>query len=225
MQLFSSVFSNTQTSIGLREFSLAMLVSLVLGLLLVASYKYKSIYSKDFVLTLAFLPVLIALMIVLINGHLGTSVAVAGAFSLVRFRSAAGSSKELLAVFMATVIGLATGMGYLLLASLITLVIGCLSVLYQHVDFLGPKKSRRYAVVTISKDIASVDRIEEELKPLCHEITLLSTHYKHKKEVLILEYQLDTVENMSDQDLVACFLNVQPLELHIQDQIPKRKTL
>ena len=90
--------------------------SLILGLVLAMVYKYKTLHTKEFVVTLTLMPALIAIIILLVNGNLGTSVAVAGAFSLIRFRSAAGSSKELLAVFLATAIGLATGMGYLLLA-------------------------------------------------------------------------------------------------------------
>ncbi|WP_454922683.1 DUF4956 domain-containing protein, partial [Abiotrophia defectiva] len=73
---------------------MSLLVALLTGLWLAWVYKYKTLYTKDFVITLALLPTIIAMIIFLVNGNLGTSVAVAGTFSLIRFRSAAGGAKE-----------------------------------------------------------------------------------------------------------------------------------
>ena len=105
---------------------MSLVVALITGLWLAWVYKYKTLYTKDFVITLALLPTIIAMIIFLVNGNLGTSVAVAGTFSLIRFRSAAGGAKEMLVIFMATAIGLACGMGYVFLALGFTLVLTCL---------------------------------------------------------------------------------------------------
>ena len=88
-QIFNSVFSNRDITISPSMFALSILTSLLLGLLLAKIYKYKTIYTKEFIITLATLPVLISMIIFLVNGNLGTSVAVAGTFGLIRFRSAA----------------------------------------------------------------------------------------------------------------------------------------
>lgn len=122
--IFQSVYSQATVSINPLWVLVSFLVSLFLGGILAYLYRSQTTYSRDFALTLVVLPSLIALVIFLVNGNLGTSVAVAGAFSLIKFRSPASSSKELLLVFMATALGLAIGMGYLLLALVTTLVVG-----------------------------------------------------------------------------------------------------
>lgn len=105
-------------------FLICTAVSLLLGLGTALIYMHRSHYSKSFVITLALLPAMVQLVIMLVNGNLGTGVAVAGAFSLIRFRSVPGSAKEIGCIFFAMAIGLATGMGYLLFGFLFFLVVG-----------------------------------------------------------------------------------------------------
>ncbi len=105
-------------------FLVCTLASLLLGLGTAFIYMRRSTYSKSFVITLALLPAMVQLVIMLVNGNIGAGVAVAGAFSLVRFRSVPGSAKEIGCIFFAMAIGLATGMGYLFFALLFFLVIG-----------------------------------------------------------------------------------------------------
>ena len=109
-QLFNSIYSSAEVKINPLALIFSMITSLILGIVLAKVYKRQTIYTKEFVITLSLLPAIISIIIFLVNGNLGTSVAVAGTFSLIRFRSAAGGSKELLAVFMATAIGITTGM-------------------------------------------------------------------------------------------------------------------
>ena len=74
-------------------------VSLVIGVILAAAYAYKTRYNPGFVRTLAILPAVVCAVIMMVNGNVGTGVAVAGAFSLVRFRSVPGSAKDIGAIF------------------------------------------------------------------------------------------------------------------------------
>lgn len=98
-------------------------VSLALGLVITAVYMFRNSYSKSFVMTLILLPAIVQVIIMLVGGNLGTGVAVAGAFSLVRFRSVPGSASEICSLFLAMMLGLATGMGYLGLAAIVTLIL------------------------------------------------------------------------------------------------------
>ena len=118
--LFNSIFNDATATASPLQLMLALLVSLLLGLALTWTYKYRTLYTREFVISLTLLPCLMTLVIFLVNGSLGTSIAVAGTFSLIRFRSATSGSRELIAVFMAMIIGLASGTGYLLLAGLFT---------------------------------------------------------------------------------------------------------
>ena len=107
--IFSSVFTETTAAFTFGQFLACTAVSLILGLLIAAVYRYKSECTKSFAVTLVLMPVIVQMVIMLVNGNLGTGVAVAGAFSLVRFRSAPGSAKEISSIFLAMAVGLATG--------------------------------------------------------------------------------------------------------------------
>lgn len=155
-QLFTGLFdSATQTVIAPADFLLCLGVSLALGLLLALCYLWRSRSSGSFVMTLALLPAVVCVVIMLVNGNIGTGVAVAGAFSLVRFRSAPGSAREIGAIFIAMGAGLAAGMGYLAYAFLFVLVLGLVSVLYTASGFGTSRKAgaERVLRVTIPEDL------------------------------------------------------------------------
>ncbi|WP_334160049.1 DUF4956 domain-containing protein, partial [Muricomes intestini] len=111
--MLNSILSSTDASaISVEQFLICTAVSLVLGIMIALVHCYKNRASKNFLLTLAILPVIVQVVITIVNGNLGTGVAVMGAFSLVRFRSVPGNSREIGNIFLAMAIGLANGMGY-----------------------------------------------------------------------------------------------------------------
>lgn len=112
------------TAIAPVDFLLCVGVSLALGLLLCAMTLWRSPFSCSLAVTLAILPAVVCVVIMMVNGNVGTGVAVAGAFNLVRFRSAPGSDREIGAIFVAMGTGLITGMGYLGYGCLFTLILG-----------------------------------------------------------------------------------------------------
>ena len=112
--LFSSVLGTTEsamTTVTSAGFLWCTIASIVLGLVCALIYMYKHNYSKNFVVTLALLPLIVQMVILLVNGNIGAGIAVMGVFNLVRFRSIPGSAKDIGSVFLAMAIGLATGMG------------------------------------------------------------------------------------------------------------------
>ncbi|MDD3660589.1 MAG: DUF4956 domain-containing protein, partial [Lachnospiraceae bacterium] len=105
--------TSTTTSVTMQGFLICSIASLIMGVLASMIYMYRNSYNKSFVITLALMPAMIQIVIMLVNGNLGTGVAVMGAFSLVRFRSVPGTAREISSIFFAMGIGLATGMGYI----------------------------------------------------------------------------------------------------------------
>lgn len=105
-------------------------------------HMYKNSYSKNFILTLIILPAIVQAVIMLVNGNLGTGVAVLGAFSLIRFRSAEGNSREITSLFLAMSIGLATGLGCIGVAGLLLIAIGAAILLVQTLPFSGKRKAQ-----------------------------------------------------------------------------------
>ena len=118
--LFKGLFDTALTDvIGVTDFLLCLGFSLLLGLLMAFAYMYRTRYTKSFVVTLALLPAVVCVVIMMVNGNVGTGVAVAGAFSLVRFRSVPGTAKEIGVLFLAMGVGLIAGMGYMAFAALL----------------------------------------------------------------------------------------------------------
>lgn len=146
--------TSTSTVINIGDFLLCIGVTLVVGLLLALTYTYKNKYTKSFVITLALLPTVVCVVIMMVNGNIGTGVAVAGAFSLVRFRSAPGSAKEISAIFIAMGAGLISGMGYLTYAIIYTVILCGAFILYTISDF-GESKGAAEKIlrITIPEDL------------------------------------------------------------------------
>lgn len=152
--LFRGIFdSDLVATISISDFLLCMGVSLVLGLVLALAYRFRSRYTKSFVTTLALLPAVVCVVIMLVNGNVGTGVAVAGAFSLVRFRSVPGSAREICALFIAMGIGLICGMGYLGFAVLFAVVLCAAFLAYGFLDFGTKKNADKILSVTIPEDL------------------------------------------------------------------------
>ena len=149
--LFKGLFdSELTTVISVTDFMLCLGFSLVLGLVMALAYMYRTRYTKSFVVTLALLPAVVCVVIMLVNGNVGTGVAVAGAFSLVRFRSVPGTAKEICTLFLAMGAGLIAGMGYLGFAVLFTMVMCIMFVFYNRLDFGAKKNSDMFKTFTIT---------------------------------------------------------------------------
>lgn len=178
--IFSGVFdSETATIISVSEFMLCLIVSLLVGLLLAGAYTIRNRYTRSFLMTLAVLPAVVCVVIMMVNGNIGTGVAVAGTFSLVRFRSAPGTAKEICAIFLAMCTGLIAGMGYLGYAVLFALVLSGVTVVYNCLDFGSRKHEERYKVlhITIPEDLdytGVFDKILEEYTQ-SHELEQVKT--------------------------------------------------
>lgn len=148
--LFKGLFDTELTSvIEVSDFLLCVGFSLVLGLILTFSYMYKTRYTKSFILTLGLLPAVVCVVIMMVNGNVGAGVAVAGAFSLVRFRSVPGTAKEICTLFLAMGAGLIAGMGYLGFAMLFTLIMCLVLIVYNRFSFGTKKNSALYKTVRI----------------------------------------------------------------------------
>ena len=149
--LFRGLFDTDLTTvISVTDFLLCLGCSLVLGLVMAFAYMYRTRYTKSFVVTLALLPAVVCVVIMMVNGNVGTGVAVAGAFSLVRFRSVPGTAKEICTLFLAMGAGLIAGMGYLGIAVLFTLVMCAVFVLYNCLDFGTKKNAATFKTFTIT---------------------------------------------------------------------------
>ncbi|MBQ2755355.1 MAG: DUF4956 domain-containing protein, partial [Oscillospiraceae bacterium] len=149
--LFKGLFDTDLTTvISVTDFIICLAVSLFIGVLMALAYIYRTHYTKSFVVTLMLLPAVVCVVIMMVNGNVGTGVAVAGAFSLVRFRSVPGTAKEICTLFLAMGAGLIAGMGYLGFAVLFTLIMCLMFLLYNRLDLGAKKNSESFKTLTIT---------------------------------------------------------------------------
>ena len=149
--LFLGLFDTDMTrTIGIEQFMLCIGCSLVIGIILALGYMRNARYSKSYIMTLAVLPAIVCVVIMMVNGNIGTGLAVAGAFSLVRFRSVPGSAKEITMLFLAMGTGLLTGMGYIGFGFVFAVVMSFVTALYNRLDFGTQKNALRYKTIRIA---------------------------------------------------------------------------
>ena len=155
MKFFDSIFNTGSTStINPLDFLLCIGVSLLVGVILAGLYMFGTNYTKSFVVTIALMPAVVCAVIMMVNGNIGAGVAVAGAFSLVRFRSAPGSAKEICTIFIAMGAGLISGMGYLAYSVIFAVILGIISSLLDKMNF-GRGRMALYKTlkITVPEDL------------------------------------------------------------------------
>ena len=153
--IFKGLFDTELTKIiEVGDFLLCLGVSLVIGLIMAAAYMWRNEHTKSFIFTLALLPAVVCVVIMMVNGNIGAGVAVAGAFSLVRFRSAPGSAKEIVTIFLAMGAGLIAGMGYLGFAALFTVIMCAMFLIYNALASNAKSESVNKTIkITIPEDL------------------------------------------------------------------------
>ena len=187
----TSIFGSTESlvaGVSTVDFLLCCLASIVLGAAVAAIYMFRHTYSKNFVVTLALLPLIVQMVITLVNGNLGAGIAVMGVFNLVRFRSIPGSAKDIGNVFLAMAIGLATGMGFIALAVLFTVIVGIANVVYVLSPFGKQKAPEKMLKITIPEDLEYDGVFDGVLARYTDEHELVEVQTTNMGSLFLLEY-------------------------------------
>lgn len=191
--VFRGIFDSDAVSvISLADFLLCVGTSLIIGLLLAVGSVYRNRNSKSFVVTLALLPAVVCVVIMMVNGNLGVGVAVAGAFSLVRFRSAPGTAREIGMLFIAMGAGLIAGMGYLGFAFLFSVIMVLASILYSRLDFGARKNAALYKTmhITIPEDLDYTGVFEDVLEKYTKSYELVQVKTTNMGSLFRLTYDI-----------------------------------
>ena len=202
---FRSLF-NTDISgvISFGAFLLCLICALLIGLILAFSCRYQGRYTKSFLVTLMLLPAVVCVIIMMVNGSVGAGVAVAGAFSLVRFRSAPGTGREITMLFLAMGAGLIAGMGYLAFALLFALIMSVMNVVYNRLDLGNGHNGQRYRTLSImipeSLDYAGV--FDEVLQHYTTDYTLTRVKTTNMGSLFRLTYDLTLRTDVREKELI-----------------------
>lgn len=203
--LFKGLFDTDLTSvISITDFLLCILVSLLLGILMAFSYMYKTRYTKSFVICLSILPAIVCVVIMMVNGNVGTGVAIAGAFSLIRFRSVPGTAKEIACIFLAMGAGLICGMGYLGFAAVYTLILCAVFVLYSRLDFGTKKNASTYKTlnITVPEDLDYSEIFEDIFKDYTSSCELVRVKTTNMGSMFRLTYNVSLKDIINEKEMI-----------------------
>lgn len=193
--LFNSIIQNGILT-G-ETFLISTISSLAIGLFIAFIYSRKNHYTKSFLTSIVLLPAIVQMVIMLVNGNIGAGVAVAGAFSLVRFRSATGTSQEITTIFLTMAVGLATGMGYIGIAVAFAVIITLANYLLTSSRFGEDAKGRRVLRVTIPEDLDFDGVFDDILSVYTNEYELHEVKTSSMGSLYKLEYKITLKPNVS----------------------------
>ncbi len=204
INIFDGIFdTDLVNTITLTQFLLCITVALIAGFILATAYSYKGIYTKGFVVTLAILPAVVCVVIMMVNGNVGTGVAVAGAFSLVRFRSVPGTAKEIGSIFIAMGTGLMMGMGYLAYGVLFTIILSGFTLFYTLSGF-GENRNMvdKTVTITIPEDLNYTTVFDDVMDAYTtsHKITFVKT--TNMGSLFKVTYNLKLKDSMLEKEFI-----------------------
>ncbi|MBQ8027851.1 MAG: DUF4956 domain-containing protein [Clostridia bacterium] len=197
--IFQSVLSAAMSPLA---FFGCLITSIILGAAIAVVYMLTSKkHSSGFVVTLAMVPAVVQIIIMMVNGNLGAGVAVAGAFSLVRFRSIPGTAKEIGAIFIALSTGLATGMGYITFSVIYTAIMLAVLFLYNKIGF-GKAKEKKQLIITIPESLNYTDAFEDIFSKLTDEHELISVKTTNMGSLFKLTFEITLKKPQLEKKLI-----------------------
>lgn len=199
--IFQSII-NSETGVTAPIFIECIFVALIVGAFLAFSYSFKSKYTKSFILTLILLPAIVSTVIMMVNGNIGAGVAVAGAFSLVRFRSIPGTAKEICSIFMAMGTGLVIGMGYIGYAILFAIILGISLIIFNVLSTKNTTNNSKSLKITIPEDLNYYDVFDEVFKEFTSSYELISCKSTNMGSLFKLKYSITLKDPSSEKDFI-----------------------
>lgn len=145
-------------------FAVITLAAVILGIMTALFFLYKNSTSQSMILTLALLPVIVAVIILLVGRNLGGGIALAGAFSLLKFRSQPGNAREIVSLLLACAIGYACGGGFILVAVLLTVIVVVIEFAFLVLKIGGRSFVLRKLKITVPETLDYVGIFDDILK-------------------------------------------------------------
>ena len=200
--MFTSILTNTSSGLSVPAVLICLAVSLICGLIIALAYRSCEHPSKSFTVTAAILPAIVQMVILMVNGNLGAGVAVAGSFSLVRFRSMPGKASDILIVFIAMAMGLCTGMGYVLLALAMSVIFAAAYILFARTPFLDEDTSYRSLRVTIPEDLDYVTAFDDLFAEYTKKASITSVRTVNLGTLYQIAYDIELKDARKEKDFL-----------------------
>lgn len=200
--MLNSFFTVPMQNLNIEGYLLCAAGSFVCGIFIALVHMFRNEYSKNFILTLVILPAIIQAVIMLVNGNLGTGVAVMGAFSLVRFRSLPGNSREIAGIFLAMAAGLATGMGYIGIAVVMTLSVCAAMIIIIVLKFGEAKNIGKDLKITIPENLEYEGLFDDLLEEYTSACRLMRVKTVSMGSLYELQYKIQFRKDKSEKQFI-----------------------
>lgn len=198
-QLFESIIP-VGASLTIRYYLFALGASLVCGLIILFATSFRSNVTKSFALTVFLLPAIVQTVIMMVNGNVGTGIAVAGAFSLVRFRSVPGKAREIAAIFLSMTSGLAAAAGYVGIAVLFTAVASIIMIVFSLIPI---RREREYELkITVPESLSFNGIFDGIFKKYTKSFRLTGTKTSNMGSLYKLTYILDLKDPSRSKEMI-----------------------
>lgn len=188
---------NVKTAEG---YFFCLLFALICGVIAALTAVYRNKTSKSFIIALILLPVIVETVIVMVNGNVGTGVAVMGAFSLVRFRSVPGKARDIAAIFLAMTAGLTCATGYVAIALLFTLIVGAITVIAS-IIFIKDHNAMELRI-TVPESLNFYGEFDDIFKKYTKSYRLIKVKTSNMGSLYKLFYKIDLTDNNKIKDFI-----------------------
>lgn len=195
--LFESVILE---EITLNAYLTCLFAALICGVISAIAASVKSHATKSFIISLILLPMIVCTVITMVNGNIGTGVAVMGAFSLVRFRSVPGKAKDIAAIFLAMTSGLACAAGFIYIALIFTAIVSAVLLVLQFIPLGGEKEMD--LLITVPESLRFADEFEDLFKEYTFKNRLVKTKTTNMGSLYKLYYKIQLKDRKKIQEFI-----------------------
>jgi hypothetical protein len=203
--IFATATSATETTITMSNLLLALLTAFATGILLSVIYMKThkdNNPSQSFALTLVILPAVIAVIILLVGSNIARAFSLAGAFSIIRFRSAPGDPKDIAYVLFSLAVGLSCGMGYLVYAIVFAMIVCAVMLLLHAIKFGKTQVTGKLLKIVIPENLDYQNALEDILDQFTLSHTLLKVKTADLGSLYELVYQVTTRDDIKEKDFI-----------------------
>ncbi|MBQ9019775.1 DUF4956 domain-containing protein [Candidatus Saccharibacteria bacterium] len=197
--MFNSIING---GITIENFAACLGVAFVLGLIVALTHMKTTHSNRNFIMTLSILPVLVTTVILMVNGNLGTGVAVMGAFSLVRFRSIPGNSRAILSVFFAMAIGLAVGTGYIAFAAVFTVAVAIITFILHLINFGAGSLQEKKLTLLVPEDLDYTSAFDRTFDKYLNGYTLEKAKTTNLGSLFELTYRINLKKGINEKEFI-----------------------
>ncbi|MBR3256794.1 DUF4956 domain-containing protein [Candidatus Saccharibacteria bacterium] len=200
--MFNSIFDTSAAALDIKSILICSFVAILLGLVIAFAHLKTSKTSKNFLITLTILPLLVEVVMLMVNGSLGSSVAILGAFSLIRFRSIAGNSKEISSVFFAMAVGLALGMGHILFATVVTAVVVLVILVLSNTNVFNLSAQPQTLQITVPEDLDYTGAFNDIFKKYATHVELVNVRTTNMGSLYQLTYDINLKKSANEKEFL-----------------------